>query len=393
VAERPLDGLTVVSMEQAVAAPFATRLLADFGARVIKVERVDGGDFARHYDAHVRGLASHFVWLNRSKESFAVDVKTAAGIGLVSSLIARADVFVQNLGPGAVDRLGLGAERLREQHPGLVVVNLSGYGDGGPYRDRKAFDMLVQAESGLVAVTGTPGQPVKTGVPSADIAAGMFAANAVLAALLQRARTGSGSTVEVSMLDSLVEWVQHPLYIAMYGAGEVPRTGLAHASIVPYDGYPASDGMVLIGVQNDRQWRALTAALGREDLLEDPALARNIDRCQRREFVDAELSRSTSRWTVSELMALLDTAGIPVAQVNSLTDVLEHPQLEARDRWSSVDTEVGALRALLPPAIFDGFDPQMGAVPSLGEHTRDIAAELGLDSDEVAALMEAAVIA
>jgi itaconate CoA-transferase len=393
VAERPLDGVTVVTMEQAVAAPFATRLLADLGARVVKIERVDGGDFARGYDRHVRGMASHFVWLNRSKESFAVDVKTDAGIELVRALIERADVFVQNLGPGAVERLGLDAATLRLQRTELIAVNMSGYGQDGPYRDRKAFDMLVQAESGLVAVTGTPGHPVKTGVPSADIAAGMFASNAVLAALVQRGRTGAGATVDVSMFDSLVEWVQHPLLIAMYTGTEVPRTGLAHASIVPYDAYPTTDGRVLIGVQNDRQWRALTDALGRDDLQEDPDLARNIDRCEQRARVDRELARTTGGLSTSDLMQRLNAADVPVAQVNELGDVLEHPQLSTRRRWRSVDSEVGAVRALLPPASFDGFEPAMGGVPALGQHTRAIAEELGRSPAEIEALREESVIA
>jgi itaconate CoA-transferase len=379
VAERPLDGVTVVSIEQAVALPFATRLLADLGARVIKVERVDGGDFARAYDTHVHGLASHFVWLNRSKESFAVDLKSDEGRSLVRRLVGRADVFAQNLGPGASARLGLDAETLRADQPGLVVADVSGYGADGPYRDRKAFDMLVQAESGLVSVTGTPDEAVKTGIPSADIAAGMFTANAVLAALVRKGRNGEGASIQVSMFDALVEWLQHPLYVTMYGGGQVPRAGLAHPGIVPYDAYPAADGLVLIGVQNDRQWQALTSALGRDDLRADPTLARNVDRCDHRERVDAELARSTGARPVAELLDLLNRADVPIAQVNQLADVVEHPQLVARHRWGTVDTEAGTVPALMPPASFGDVGPVMERVPALGEHTERILTELGTD--------------
>jgi crotonobetainyl-CoA:carnitine CoA-transferase CaiB-like acyl-CoA transferase len=392
VADRPLDGLTVVSIEQAVALPFATRLLADLGARVIKVERLDGGDFARGYDRHVRGLSSHFLWLNRSKESLAVDLKQQAGRDLLGRLVETADVFAQNLGPGAAERLGFGSDVLRTEHPALVVAAITGYGQEGPYRDRKAFDMLVQAESGLVSVTGTPEEGVKAGIPAADIAAGMFTSNAILGALLRKGRTGDGADIHVSMFDSLVEWLQHPIYAAMYGGAQVPRTGLAHPSIVPYNAYPAADGRVLIGVQNDRQWQALTAALGRDDLAQNPGLERNVDRCAKREFVDNELGRTTLTLPAQELLKLLNDADIPVAQVNELADVIDHPQLVSRGRWTQIDTEAGSIRSLLPPATFDRFGPALGPVPALGESNWSLFGELGLADSEVAALRERKVV-
>lgn len=391
VPDRPLDGVTVVSIEQAVALPFATRLLADLGARVIKVERIDGGDFARGYDRHVNGISSHFVWLNRSKESLAIDLKHDEGVHLLRQLIDRADVFAQNLGPGASERLGLGADQLRETNPGLITAAITGYGPEGPYRSRKAFDMLVQAESGLVSVTGTPDEGVKAGIPAADIAAGMFTSNAVLAALLQRARTQVGSDIQVSMFDALVEWLQHPMYAAMYG-GAVPRTGLAHPSIVPYNAYPTSDGRVLIGIQNDRQWQALVGALERRDLADDADLARNVDRCARREQVDAEIAKTTSGYATADLLEALNRADIPVAQVNRLADVIDHPQLEARNRWTTVDTEAGTIRAVLPPATSSAYDAVIGAVPALGSANDDIAHELGFDDAGIANVRQQGVL-
>ncbi|GAB7007878.1 CaiB/BaiF CoA-transferase family protein [Nocardioides sp. AN3] len=390
--DRPLDGVTVVSIEQAVAMPFATRLLADLGARVIKVERVDGGDFARAYDRHVNGLSSHFVWLNRSKESVALDLKQEEGRALLHRLVEKADVFAQNLGPGAAERLGLDGTTLRVTRPELITAAITGYGPDGPYRDRKAFDMLVQAESGLVSVTGTPEEGVKAGIPVADIAAGMFTSNAILGALLRRARTGEGSDIGVSMFDALLEWLQHPLYAATYGGADLPRTGLAHPSIVPYNAYPTSDGKVLIGVQNDRQWRALTTAFGRDDLAQDTTLARNIERCSRREHVDSEIARTTVRMTAAELLEILNRADVPVAQVSRLTDVVDHPQLLARHRWAEVGTEVGAIRSILPPATFDAFDPVIAPVPALGSSNAAILAELGLTEGEITRLQERRVV-
>lgn len=377
----PLAGITVVALEQAVAAPLATRHLADLGARVIKVERVGDGDFARKYDAAVRGaVASHFVWLNRGKESVALDLKTESGRHAIRTLIAGADVFVQNLAPGAAARLGLGADALRADHPGLVVVDMSGYGDAGPYRDRKAYDMLVQAEAGLISVTGTPEEMSKTGIPSSDIAAGMYALTSVLSALLRRATTGVGARVSVAMFDATVEWMGHPMYMRLYGERQIARAGLGHAAIVPYDKYPTQDGDILIGVQNDRGWDALTrVALDRPDLADDTRYRTNIDRVSRRAEVDAVISAETKRFTTDELDRRLADAGIPAAEIRDLAGVVDHPQLGERDRWREVDTEVGPVRALLPPLTFDDVELAMGPVPALGQHTESVLREFGID--------------
>ncbi|EOM76967.1 CoA transferase [Rhodococcus rhodnii] len=374
----PLDGITVVALEQAVAAPLATRHLADMGARVIKIERVGEGDFARHYDDAVHGLATHFVWLNRGKESFALDVATERGRDLLRRLVARADVFVQNLAPGSAERLGFGAETLRAEHPELVVVNMSGYGSSGPYRDRKAYDMLVQAEAGLISVTGTEADAAKTGVPSSDIAAGMYALTSILAALLRRATTGAGATISVSMFDATVEWMGHPMYMRLYGDRQIARAGVGHAAIVPYDRYPTKDGEILIGVQNDRGWKALVERVfERPDLAEDQRYATNIARVRARDEVDALVGDMARQYTTAELDARLAAAGIPAAEIRDLAGVVEHPQLAARDRWRTVDTEVGPVQGLLPPMTFDDVEMAMGDVPSLGQHNDTILAELG----------------
>ncbi|SFN55790.1 formyl-CoA transferase [Pseudonocardia ammonioxydans] len=375
----PLAGYTVVALEQAVAGPIATRNLADLGARVIKVERPGEGDFARNYDDAVHGLATHFVWLNRGKESLALDLKTEHGIRAVRALIARADVFLHNTAPGVVERLGLDADTLRAADPRLVVVNISGYGTSGPRKDRKAYDMLVQAESGMVAVTGTPDTPTKTGVPNADIAAGLYSANSVLSALLRRERTGTGAVVDVSMFDAAVEWMGHPLYMQLYGGRQIPRMGLSHAAIAPYDAYPTADGQILIGVQNDRGWRTLVT-----DVFDDPALAddprfvTNLERVRNRAACDAAVGGHTVRRTTAELDERLAAAGIPAAQVNGTAELVEHPQLRERDRWRTVATEAGDIRAVLPPMTYRDVELPMGPVPALGEHTDKILAELGL---------------
>jgi itaconate CoA-transferase len=307
----PLDGVTVVSLEQAVAAPLATRHLADFGARVIKIERVDGGDFARAYDSSVRGLGSHFVWLNRGKESVALDVKSVEGRQLLRELIGRADVFLQNLAPGAAARLGLDAGTLRAERPELIVVDMSGYGSSGPYRDRRAYDLLVQSEGGLVSITGSPEAPAKTGIPTADIAAGMYAYSGVLAALLRRGRTGAGAHLEVSTFDAIAEWMGHPLYLAAHTGEQPPRTGLSHPVIAPYDAYPTADGgEVLIGIQHDRGWaRLVTEVLGRADLAADPEFATNAARVRNRARVDELVAAGTRRLPADELVRLLDATG------------------------------------------------------------------------------------
>jgi crotonobetainyl-CoA:carnitine CoA-transferase CaiB-like acyl-CoA transferase len=375
----PLEGITVVALEQAVAGPLATRHLADLGARVIKIEKPGEGDFARHYDDAVRGLATHFVWLNRGKESLAIDLKTDHGREVIDALLARADVFLHNTAPGAVARLGLEPAALRAADPRLVTLAISGYGTSGPRRDRKAYDMLVQAESGMVAVTGTPDSPAKTGVPSADIAAGCYGAVSVLSALFRRERTGVGAEIDVSMFDAAVEWMGHPLLMQLYGGRPVPRMGLSHAAIAPYDAYPTRDGQVLIGVQNDRGWRALvTEVFGAPEHADDPRFATNVARVEHRAELDELVAAHTRRHTTADLDARLADAGIPAAQVNATADVLDHPQLVERDRWRPVASEVGELRGTLPPMTFGDVELPMGAIPALGEHTAAILAELGL---------------
>ncbi|MFC8895015.1 CaiB/BaiF CoA transferase family protein [Streptomyces cinereoruber] len=392
----PLEGITVVAVEQAVAAPFATRQLADLGARVVKVERPDGGDFARGYDTAARGLASHFVWCNRGKESVAIDLKDPRGLALVRRMAAGADVFVQNLAQGAAARLGLDAATLCAAHPRLIAVDVSGYGAEGPYAHRRAYDMLVQCEAGLVSVTGTPEQPVKSGVPAADIAAGMYAFSGVLAALVRRGATGRGGPVEVSLLDSLAEWMGHPLHHGMHGGGAPARTGLAHAVIAPYDAYPTADGgLVLLSVQNDREWRRLAGqVLGRADLADDPAFATNAARVAGRAATDAVVAAALAPLTAEEALARLDAAGIACARLNSVAELADHPQLTARDRWREVESPAGPLRSLLPPIVFpDAPEPRMDRIPSLGQDTDEVLAELGLREAEVKALREAGVVA
>jgi crotonobetainyl-CoA:carnitine CoA-transferase CaiB-like acyl-CoA transferase len=377
----PLEGFTVVAIEQAVAAPLATRNLADLGARVIKVERIDGGDFARGYDHVVHGTGAHFVWLNRGKESIAVDLKSAEGRSIVRGLIDKADVFVQNLAPGAAERLGFGADELRSQRPELITVGISGFGVGGQFEQRKAYDMLIQAEAGLISITGTPDQPAKTGIPTADIASGMYAAQAVLAALLRRLRTGEGATIDVSMLDATVEWMGHALYTQMYTGTPPPRMGLSHNSIAPYDAYPTSDGQMLIGVQNDTGWRTLvTDVLDSPELADDPRFATNVDRVRNRTQCDALVGARTRRWPTAELDARLAAAGIPAAQVKGLDQVVDHPQLRDRNRWRTIGTEHATVSALLPPATFADTDMAMGDVPALGQHTLTLLLESGLDA-------------
>ncbi len=381
---RALDGVTIVSLEQAVAAPIATRHLADLGARVIKIERPDGGDFARGYDEAVRGMSSHFVWLNRGKESVALDLKSERGREALGALVARADVFVQNLAPGAADRLGFGSAALRAAHPRLVVVEMSGYGSSGPLHAKRAYDLLVQGETGLASVTGTAGEAVKTGIPVADIGAGLYAFSAVLAALLRRERGGGGACVEVSMFDAIAEWMGHPLYTTLHTGEQPPRAALGHPAIVPYDAYPTADGTdVLIGVQNDRQWRALAAeVLGRPDLAEHPDYATNVARCRHRAAVDALIGEVTGRLPVAELVRALDEAGIGNARLNSVHGLADHPQLAARDRWRTVRTPVGPVDAVLPAITFTDTEARMDAVPALGEHTEAVLTEFGIGAEE-----------
>ncbi|WP_207841199.1 CaiB/BaiF CoA transferase family protein [Williamsia soli] len=380
----PLEGITVVAIEQAVAAPLATRNLADLGARVIKIERVNGGDFARDYDHAVHGTGAHFVWLNRGKESIAVDLKSVEGQAVVHNLVRKADVFIQNLAPGAAERLGLGADELRSDHPELVVVNLSGFGVGGPMEQRKAFDMLIQAEAGLISITGSADHPAKTGIPTADIASGMYCSQSVVAALLRRWRTGEGATIDVSMLDATAEWMGYAMYTQMYTGMQPARMGLSHSSIAPYDAYPTSDGQVLIGVQNDSGWRTLVAeVLGSPELADDPRFVTNVQRVLHRGDCDSAVAARTARFTSEELDARLAAAGVPAAQVKELDQVVAHPQFAERDRWRTIGTEHASVEALLPPATFRDVEAPMGDVPALGQHTLALLAESGLGDADI----------
>ncbi len=374
----PLDGVTVVALEQAVAAPFATRQLADLGARVIKIERPGGGDFARGYDRTVRGQSSYFVWLNRGKESIELDLKTADGRAVLGALLARADVLVQNLAPGAAERLGLGAGELRKRHPRLITCSISGYGPDGPYRHKKAYDLLVQCEAGLLSVTGTPGEPAKAGISVADIATGMYAYSGVLTALYERERTGGGTSLDVAMLDALGEWMSQPFYYSVYGGQPTRRTGARHASIAPYGPYTAADGsQVFIGLQNDREWAVLCERiLSRPDLIADDRFATNPDRVAHDGELTPIIEAALHAIPAAELIALLDEAGIASARLRTPEEFATHPQLEARDRWREVDSPGGRIRALLPPVTVAGREAAMGAIPALGQHTAAIRAEL-----------------
>ena len=392
---QPLAGLTVVTLEHAIAAPFATRQLADLGARIIKIERPGTGDFARGYDSRVRGLASHFVWTNRSKESVTLDVKHPDGAKALERLVLeRADVVVQNLAPGAAARLGLSYERLAASRPEIIVCDISGYGADGPYRDRKAYDLLIQSESGFVSTTGTPDEPCKAGPSIADIAAGMYAYTNILAALLERNRTGRGRHIDVSMLESLVEWTSYPLYYAFDGAAPPPRTGAAHATIYPYGPFPTGDGgTVLLGLQNEREWVSFCeVVLRRPELATDPRFAGNARRSAERTALRALIVEAFAALTAPQVTARLDAARIANARVNTMHEVWEHPQLAARDRWREVDTAVGPVPALLPPGVGGADKPRMDPVPDLGEHTDAILGELGYDPRQIRELHAAGVV-
>ncbi len=378
----PLDGIMVVSLEQAVAAPFATRQLADLGARVIKVERPGRGDFARDYDTTVLGQSSYFVWLNRGKESIALDVKSERGRDVLAALLARADVFVQNLAPGAAARLGLAADDLHARHPRLICCSVSGYGASGPHARKKAYDLLVQCEAGLLSVTGTADSPAKAGISVADIAAGMYAFSGVLTALYERERTGAGSIVDVAMLDALGEWMTQPYLYAVYGGEPPRRSGARHASISPYGPYAAADGKVFIGVQNEREWAVLCREiLGRPELIEDPRFATNPDRVAHDAELTPIIEAALGGLATAQAERLLDAAGIANARLRTPAEFAAHPQLAARDRWRDVATPAGPVRALLPPVTVPGREPAMGKVPSVGDHTAAIMAELGLAAE------------
>jgi itaconate CoA-transferase len=377
--QRPLDGILVVALEHAIAAPLCTRQLADLGARVIKVERPAGGDFARAYDRRVLDQSSHFVWVNRSKESIALDLKSEEGAQSLQALLARADVLVQNLAPGSAARLGLGFETLAKRHPSLIVCNISGYGEDGPYRDKKAYDLLIQSESGFLSVTGTPDQTAKSGISIADIAAGMYAYSGVLTALLQRSRTGKGSCVDVSMLEAMVEWMGFPMYYAFDGAEPPLRAGAAHATIFPYGPFAASDGTVMLGIQNEREWAAFCrTVLAKPELLEEVRFSTNTARNAHRAELRALIEEVFSRYSSADVIALLDQGDIANAQVNTMEDVWRHPQLHARKRWRTIETPAGPVPALLPPASNSSFEHAMGGIPAIGEHTERILAEFGI---------------
>ncbi|MGO4001471.1 CaiB/BaiF CoA transferase family protein [Pseudomonas fluorescens] len=381
VGPRPLDGLTVVSLEHAIAAPFCTRQLADLGARVIKVERPGSGDFARGYDTRTLGLSSHFVWTNRSKESLALDVKADGADEILQALLAKADILVQNLAPGAAQRMGLSFDDLHSRFPKLIVCDISGYGEGGPYEQKKAYDLLIQSEAGFLSVTGGPGETemAKAGNSIADIAAGMYAYTGILSALLLREKTGFGTRVEVSMLESLVEWMGYPMYYAYEDAAPPQRAGAAHASIYPYGPFPTGDGgTVMLGLQNEREWALFCErVLLQSEIATDSRFDANFNRSANRVALRALIVESFSTLTVTEVLARLDGAGIANASVNDMKGVWDHPQLKARQRWTQIDSPAGPLPALLPPGVNAAYQPRMDAVPALGQHTQSILEELG----------------
>ena len=393
---QPLKGLTVITLEHAIAAPLATRHLADLGARVIKIERPGVGDFARGYDQRVRGLASHFVWTNRSKESLTLDVKHPEAAAILQRLVLdKADVLVQNLAPGAAARLGLGYEALAEKKPSIIVCDISGYGSFGPYRDKKAYDLLIQSEAGFVSVTGTPDEPCKAGPSIADIAAGMYAYSNILAALLQRAQTGRGQHIDISMLEALTEWTSYPLYYAFEGAAPPPRTGAAHATIYPYGPFPtgADGGSVMLGLQNEREWANFCSkVLGQPALATDARFAGNAQRVAARDALREIIVEAFRPLSAPQVVERLEAAQIANARVNTMHEVWAHPQLKARGRWREVGSPAGPLPALLPPGSWNDGAPRMDPVPALGEHTDALLAELGVDAATVAALRAAKAI-
>jgi itaconate CoA-transferase len=395
---RPLEGVTVVTLEHAIAAPFCTRQLADLGARVIKIERPGVGDFARAYDARVNGLASHFVWTNRSKESLTLDLKHAEAPTVLAQLLQHADVLVQNLAPGAAARLGLSYEALKASHPRLIVCDISGYGDDpqapGPYRDKKAYDLLIQSEAGFLSVTGSAEAPAKAGCSIADISAGMYAYSNILAALIQRGKTGQGCRLDISMLEGMVEWMSFPMYYAYQGAEPPPRAGAAHATIFPYGPFTSGDGReVMLGLQNEREWKAFCAlVLQQPQLADDERFNANARRVANQSALRALITEAFSSLTAEQVVQRLEQAQIANAKVSTMADVWAHPQLQARARWTEVATPAGNIPALLPPGMPASFQPRMDPVPALGEHSAAILAELGYDARAVAALREQGAI-
>ena len=393
-ATRPLDGITVISLEHAIAAPFCTRQLADMGARVIKIERPGVGDFARGYDERVHGLSSHFVWTNRSKESLTLDLKHPDATEVMQRLLESADVLVQNLAPGAAERLGLSFDTLHAKYPKLIVCDISGYGEGGPYERKKAYDLLIQSESGFVSVTGSPDAPAKAGCSISDIAAGMYAYSSILNALLLRQRTGVGSRLDVSMLESMVEWMGYPMYYAFEGATPPQRAGAAHATIYPYGPFPVGDGAtIMLGLQNEREWRVFCErVLNQPGLADDERYASNSRRAANRDSLRALIVEAFAALTIDQVTERLETAQIANARVNEMKDVWAHPQLQARERWREVGSPAGTLPALLPPASSNAFTPRMDPVPAVGENTDAVLASLGYAPEDVARLRAAEVV-
>jgi itaconate CoA-transferase len=391
---RPLEGVTVVALEQVIAGPFCTRQLAELGARVIKIERPDGGDAARGYDRTVQGLSSHFVWTNRSKESIALDVKHPEAKQILARLLAKADVFVQNLAPGAAERLGLGATELRARHPGLVWCGISGYGPTGPYAEKKAYDLLVQCEAGLLSVTGTPDAPAKAGIPVADIAAAMYALTSILAALLRRGRGGEGATLDITMFEALGEWMGFPAYFGAYGGTPPPRSGAHHATIAPYGPFKSGDsGIVFLSIQNEREFaRFCDLVLDNAVLAQDSRFSSGPARMQHRTELHAEIGRVFGKLTAAQVVGRLERAEIANARLNTMQEFWDHPQLAARGRWAEVDTPAGPIRAMKPPFNLSGFEPRMAAVPALGEHSRKILAELGYAASDIERLAAAGAV-
>ena len=389
----PLEGITVVSLEHAIAAPFATRQLADLGARVIKIERPGVGDFARNYDTRVNGMASHFVWTNRSKESLTLNVKHDEGSIILQKLVAEADVVVQNLAPGATARLGLGYDALSKDNPGIIVCNISGYGSGGPDEKRKAYDLLVQSESGFVTTTGTPENPSKAGISIADIAAGMYAYTNILAALMQRGKTGKGCEIDLSMLDAMTEWMSYPLYYAYEGAEPPARAGASHATIFPYGPFAVGDGRtVILGLQNEREWKAFCETVLEEpELTSDARFSTNSLRAENKVALIQIITASFAELTTEKVIERLDRAGIANANMNEMEDVWNHVQFETRNRWREVDTPAGRIPALLPPGGI-GSEPRMNPVPGLGEHSHALLAEIGYSEADIAELHKEKVI-